>query len=187
MREVWHGDVWNREHEEAFRTLKGALVTAPVLAMPTREGRFVLACDASDVAWGAVLAQLDAEGREHPIAYFSKKLQPSECKWDVWERECGCTVWATDKCRWYLLGKEFDLITDSKVVLSLLSKSDWPSRRANWVLRLSEFTFVPKHRKGEMNPVADFLSRWATSCAEAYDDFETARAAADQCTGGGIR
>ena len=28
-----------------------------------------------------------------------------------------------------------------------------------------------------MNPVADFLSRWATSCAEAYDDFETARAA----------
>ena len=28
-----------------------------------------------------------------------------------------------------------------------------------------------------MNPVADFLSRWATTCAQAYDDFETARAA----------
>ena len=77
MREVWHGDVWNREHEEAFRTLKGALVTAPVLAMPKPGGRFVLACDASDVAW-AVLAQLDAEGREHPIAYFSKKKASAE-------------------------------------------------------------------------------------------------------------
>ena len=43
MREVWHGEVWNREHEEAFRTLKGALVTAPVLAMPKPEGRYVLA------------------------------------------------------------------------------------------------------------------------------------------------
>ena len=145
--------------------------------MPKPEGRYVLACDASDIAWGAVLSQLDAEGREHPIAYYSKKLQPSERKWDVWERECACTVWATDKCRWYLLGKEFDLVTDSKVVLSLLSKSNWPTRRANWVLRLSEFQFVPKHRKGEMNPVADFLSRWATTCVQAYDDFETARAA----------
>ena len=126
MREVWHGEVWNREHEGAFRTLKGALVTAPVLAMPKPEGRYVLACDASDIAWGAVLSQLDAEGREHPIAYYSKKLQPSERKWDVWERECACTVWATDKCRWYLLGKEFDLVTDSKVVLSLQSRTGRP-------------------------------------------------------------
>jgi hypothetical protein len=87
MRIVWDGTRWTKEHEQAFRTLKGALITAPVLAMPNGEGKFVLACDASDVAWGAVLSQLDSEGMERPIAYYSKKLLPSEQKWDSWERE----------------------------------------------------------------------------------------------------
>jgi len=131
MRIVWDGTVWTKEHEQAFRTLKGALITAPVLAMPNGEGKFVLACDASDVAWGAVLSQLDSEGRERPIAYYSKKLLPSEQKWDIWEREASCCVWATDKCRPYILGREFDLITDSKVVLALLGKNEWPSKRLN--------------------------------------------------------
>ncbi len=29
----------------------------------------------------------------------------------------------------------------------------------------------PQTPKGRDEPVADFLSRWATTCAEAYDDF----------------
>ena len=178
LRTVWEGDVWTREHEQAFRTLKGALVTAPVLAMPNKTGRFVLACDASDVAWGAVLAQVGEDGKEHPIAYYSKKLLESEQNWNIWERECSCCVWAADKCRPYLLGNKFDLITDSKVVHSLLDKSTWPSKRANWVMRLSEFDFDVKHRKGELNPVADFLSRWATSCMDAYAGHENRRVSA---------
>jgi hypothetical protein len=174
MRTVWEGDVWTREHEQAFRTLKGALISAPVLAMPVANRRFVLSTDASDVAWGAVLAQVGEDGREHPIAYYSKKLLESEQKWDIWEREMSACVWAADKCRAYLLGNEFDLVIDSKVVHSLLNKSTWPSKRANWVMRLSEFDV--KHRKGELNPVADFLSRWATNCMDTYEAYESARA-----------
>jgi transposase InsO family protein len=116
------------------------------------------------------------DGREHPIAYYSKKLLESEQKWDIWEREMSACVWAADKCRAYLLGNEFDLVTDSKVVHSLLDKSTWPSKRANWVMRLSEFDFKVKHRKGELNPVADFLSRWATNCMDTYEAYESARA-----------
>ena len=39
MRVVWDGTVWTKEHDQAFRTLKGALITAPVLAMPTTPRR----------------------------------------------------------------------------------------------------------------------------------------------------
>jgi hypothetical protein len=66
MRVTWSGSEWTREHEQAFRTLKGALLTAPVLAMPNATGKFVLSCDASNVAWGAVLAQIGEDGLEHP-------------------------------------------------------------------------------------------------------------------------
>ncbi len=47
----------------AFKTLKAALVSAPVLAYPTREGHIVLSTDASDVGIGAVLEQEQEDGR----------------------------------------------------------------------------------------------------------------------------
>ncbi len=46
--------VWDYTCEAAFRNLKTALVSAPDLAYPTREGRFVLSTDASDALIGAV-------------------------------------------------------------------------------------------------------------------------------------
>lgn len=48
---------WTKEAEEAFVKLKTSLVSAPVLAMPDYTKHFSIACDASDVAIGAVLTQ----------------------------------------------------------------------------------------------------------------------------------
>lgn len=71
--------------------MKSALVTAPVLAMPDYTKPFAIACDASDVAIGAVLTQ-EVSGEEHPICYFSQKLSASERKYSVTERECFAVI-----------------------------------------------------------------------------------------------
>ena len=42
---------------------------------------YILQVDASGYAEGAVLSQLDAEGKERPIAFFSQKLQENR-GWD---------------------------------------------------------------------------------------------------------
>ncbi len=47
--------VWDDACEEAFWTPKTALVSAPVLSYPLREGHFILSTDASDIRIGAVL------------------------------------------------------------------------------------------------------------------------------------
>ncbi len=49
--------VWDAVCEGAFRTLKAALISSPVLAYPTREGHFTFSTDASDVGIGAMMEQ----------------------------------------------------------------------------------------------------------------------------------
>src|SRR3954470_15930480 len=110
---------------------------------------------------GAVLSQIDTEGQEHPVGYYSRKLNEAERKWDIWETELAATVWATMTCRHHLRTVHFELVTDSKVVAMMLKK-EAPKRRENWIVRLFEFNFTVVHRKGELNRNADFFSRWAT-------------------------
>jgi hypothetical protein len=61
--------VWTSVHDQAFATLKQALISAPVLALPNFSKPFVVETDASDGGIGAVLMQ---DG--HPLAFFSKAL-----------------------------------------------------------------------------------------------------------------
>ncbi len=83
--------VWDNACEGTFRTLKAALLSAPVLAYPTREGHFVLSTDASDVGIGAVLEQ-EQEDRgqvdKKVIAYASKTLSDSQCRYVPLTNNC---------------------------------------------------------------------------------------------------
>jgi hypothetical protein len=57
----------------AFRTLKSALVSAPIIQPPNWSQPFEIMCDASDYAVGAVLGRRK-EGRVHTVYYASKTL-----------------------------------------------------------------------------------------------------------------
>jgi RNase H-like domain found in reverse transcriptase len=58
-------------------------MTAPVLALPDHNKPFRLITDASAFATGAILKQPDALNRWHPIAYYSKSLQPAERNYEI--------------------------------------------------------------------------------------------------------
>lgn len=63
--------VWTDAAETAFQTLKTALMTAPVLALPDFTAQFIVETDACDIGIGAVLSQ-----KGHPIAFVSRALGP---------------------------------------------------------------------------------------------------------------
>ncbi|KAG2812659.1 hypothetical protein PC112_g15072 [Phytophthora cactorum] len=55
---------WERQHQDAFESIKASLQQAPVLALPDETKPFSVVCDASDYAIGCALLQNDADGHE---------------------------------------------------------------------------------------------------------------------------
>ena len=89
--------VWVSEHQKAFDTLKLALTTAPVLEYPNFEREFILETDASLRGLGAVLSQVDEQGKTNIIAYTSQALRPSEksmCNYSSAKLELLALKWA---------------------------------------------------------------------------------------------
>ena len=109
--------VWASEQQKAFDALKLALTTAPVLGYPDFEREFILKTDASLRGLGAVLSQVDEEGKTHVIASMSQTLRPSEKSMHNYSSaklELLVLKWAvTEKFRDYLLGLKFTVYTDN--------------------------------------------------------------------------
>ena len=78
---------WSNIEQTTFDELKHRVCTAPVLSTPRCGDPFVLYTDASLFAVGCCLAQNDQLGQEHPIAYGSQKLTPTQSAWSTIERE----------------------------------------------------------------------------------------------------
>jgi len=78
--------------------LKERLCSAPVLAFPHFKLPFILTADASKVAVGAILSQVQ-NGIERPIAYASRQLNNADRAYTVSEQEMLALVWATKQFR----------------------------------------------------------------------------------------
>lgn len=149
---------WTDECEKAFRKLIVALTTAPVLATPNYDLPFEVQCDASNMACGAVLIQVQ-DGVERVIAYMSHKFSATQRKYQVTELECLAVILSIEKFRPYVEGSQFRVITDHHSLLWLKNLRDPNGRLARWALRLQAYDFTLVHRRGKDHVVPDALSR----------------------------
>ena len=95
---------WTLESEAAFNQLKSRLCSKPIFTSPDFSRQFLLQTDASERGGGAVLAQVDDQREEHPVAYFSRKLLPREAHYSIVEKECLAIKLGVQAFRVYLLG-----------------------------------------------------------------------------------
>ena len=151
--------VWDEEQDSAFNALREALASSPVLVHPDFDKPFVLFTDASDVAVGAILAQLDKHKVDHPIAYYSKTLSKAERNYSVTERECLAVLLAIKQFRPFLYGTHFTVVTDHSSLRWLQQMKDPDGRLARWALKLQHYDFSIVHRAGAIHQNADGLSR----------------------------
>lgn len=95
---------WTNSHQEILNQLVDALTRPPVLGYPDFSEPFVLHCDASQVALGAVLYQ-QQQGKMRVIAYGSRTLSPAEKKYHLHsgKLEFLAMKWAICECFWNYL------------------------------------------------------------------------------------
>lgn len=152
---------WCNETEQAFETLKGAFLTAPALAQfdPDAEETH-LEADASGYATGGALLQRKKDGLFRPVAYFSQRMTPAECNYEIHDKELlaiiKCLVAWSSELRSV---RQFTIVTDHKNLEYFLKKQRLSERQARWALELSRFNYDLKYRKGALATLPDGLSR----------------------------
>jgi hypothetical protein len=123
---------------KAFKTLKKALISAPIIQPPDWSLPFEIMCDASDFAIGVVLGQWKDQ-THHAIAYASKTLTGPQLNYATIEKELLAVVFAIDKFRSYLVGAKVIIYTDHAALKYLLTKKDAKPHLIRWILLHQEF------------------------------------------------
>jgi hypothetical protein len=131
----------------AFRTLKSALVSAPIIQPPDWIQPFEIMCDASDYAAGAVLGQRK-EGRVHAIYYASKTLSGAQLNYATTEKELLVVVFAFEKFRSYIVNSKVIVYTDHAAIKYLLAKKEAKPCLIRWILLLHEFDVEINDKRG---------------------------------------
>ena len=149
---------WGQAQESAFQELKTCLSKQPVLQILDFKKEMVVQTDASDTGLGAVLLQ-EKDGLLHPVRYLSRKLKKAERNYSTIEKECLAIVWAIEKLRVFLYGREFVLLTDHQPLTFINQTKIKNGRVMRWSLFLQDWSFRMQSIKGVDNLIADYLSR----------------------------
>ena len=149
---------WSEACHNSFNSFIEKLVSPPVLSYPRFDLPFILTTDASNLGLGAILSQVQ-DGVERVISLASRSLKPAEKNYSTIEKELLAIVWSTSLFRPYLFNAEFTVITDHNPLVYLNNLTINSNRLTKWRLRLAEFKFTVKYKKGEENTNADSLSR----------------------------
>ncbi|KAJ1578391.1 hypothetical protein NDA11_005217 [Ustilago hordei] len=152
---------WHNDAQHAFEQLRSAFGTDTILRHfdPTRP--IIVETDASDFAVAAVLSQSFDQGTRHPIAFFSKKLDPAQLNYPIFDKEMFAIVAAFKHWRQYLEGAKFpvQVLTDHRSLEYFTTTKQLNRRQARWSELLSDFDFVIQYRPGAQAGLPDALTR----------------------------
>jgi hypothetical protein len=151
---------WDNKCEQGFAELKDAVTSAPILQSPNWKKPFRGHIDASQLAVGGTLTQIDDDELEHPVAFYSKKLSPAEANYSANDRELLALISFLQRFRCYLEGTEFEIFTDNQVLQHFFTKPSLSRREARWSEILGNFGVFPITLKpGKIHVLGDSLSR----------------------------
>ena len=150
---------WSPSAQAAFDTIKERFTTGPVLRHFDPTLPSTLHTDASGAAISGIISQ-PHDGLLHPVAFWSRKMTPAECNYDIHDCEMLAIVESMKHWRHYLEGAQHPvrILSDHKNLEVFMSTKLLNRRQARWAELLSGYDFILVHIPGTKNP-ADGPSR----------------------------
>ena len=153
--------IWESRLENAFKNIKDFLTTNPVIKLPTGLGQYSLFCEGSRTGLGATLLET-VDGQSHLIGHASRATTSAEQKCSVTELKLSALAFALKAFRYLLYTPSpFNIYIDHYSIVHIMVGKSPPATKkiAGLVSQISEFNFNLFHVKGDVNSLADFLSR----------------------------
>lgn len=153
---------WDSDCQKAFETLRQAVTKAPVLHYFHPDRLTKVETDSSDGVTGGILSQLDPVTKEwHPLAFFSKTMNPAECNYEIHDKEMLAILQAFQQWRVELQSVEnpVQVYSDHQSLEIFMRTKKLTARQARWAEYLSQFNFQLEYRTGKANGQADALTR----------------------------
>jgi hypothetical protein len=102
------------------------------LRKPDFNNVFILHNNWSAFGIGAIIGQLDEEGKEYIIAYASRSNNKAKSNYFSYEGESLIVVWAVMHFRPYLYGTKFTLYTDHSPIKWLMTNDKLIGKLVCW-------------------------------------------------------
>jgi len=149
--------------EQAFRQLKEAFTTAPILCHYDPAAPLRIETDASTFAIAGILSQLqEVNGQKdwHPVAFHSRKMIPAEQRYETHDQELMAIVECFKQWRHYLEGapQVIRVLSDHNNLRGWRNMTALNKRQARWAVFMESFDWQIEYQAGKANP-ADAPSR----------------------------
>eukprot|EP00253_Pinus_taeda_P020102 PITA_20102 len=144
--------MYSSSHQDHFQHLKkvflkcrrfGISVNHKKSQFALEEGKFL----GHVVSVAEVLLQVDEEGLEHPVAFFSKTLRDAEFRYDIIEKHAYAFIKSLKDFRVYILHSKVIAYVPFSSMKDVLMQPNADGRRAKWIAKLIEFNIELKPTK----------------------------------------
>jgi hypothetical protein len=153
---------WSQKCQESFEKIKQILQECKGIHCIDELDKSVriIMSDSSQKGIGGCLCTIK-DKKIVPIAFYSKALKASETKYSAYMREFLGLISVLEHFRYYVLGYKVVILTDNLALSKLLStKFEFVSDQLlRWYQKLSMYDYKIYFIQGELNPIADILSR----------------------------
>ena len=151
---------WTAECDAAFKLLKEKLMENPVLISPQVDKDYIIHCDASKYSYSGILQQTRPGTEElAPVAYYSGNFDKTQVKWNITEKEAYAIYKSVKKFAFYITGAKTTVFSDHKPLKNFFEGGMNITKLDRWSLELQEFDISIEFIQGELNTVADVISR----------------------------
>ena len=152
---------WGEKEQYAFETLKQMVCKSPVLIHTNPEKKFQMETNMSSYTYGAVLSQKAEDKKHHPVAFYSKSMNPTKWNYGISNKEALPIIKGLQHWRHWLEGtrEPIWIITDHHNLEYFKNPHPLNRQQLRWWEQLTHYNYEIGYQPGDKNSAANALSR----------------------------